>query len=149
MHSNHLAEWQYWIIQNIHILSKVYGRNGAILDAKNWQFILIPRFFLPRSWLQSHSRLIIVLPKGPQIFYAPPERFYLDRGLKTTSGEKPTHYFEGSGFNDMSSQNLARFSFHLQKGWNPKLPCTLGTTLIDVLDGLFLGLDAAAKEAMR
>lgn len=140
--------WQYWILQNLELLSKKYGKEGAVLNAQTWQSILIFYYSLPNTWRQKTSRLLIILPAQSKVFYTPPDRFYLDKGLKTNSGNKPTHYYESHGFNDMDNNGLARFSFHLKKGWEPKLPCEQGTTLLDVLEAFQLALNSAAKEAM-
>jgi len=147
--SNKFSDWQYWILQNLQLLSKKYGENRVLLDAKTWQCLLIANFGLPPTWRQTTSQLIIILPEKAQVFCASPDRFYLEKGLRTVTGEKPRHYFESAGFNDMSGSNLARFSFHLKKGWYPKMHCKNGTTLLDILEGLCLGLDSAAREAMK
>jgi hypothetical protein len=147
--NDNLTDWQYWILQNLHLLSKIYGKEGVVLNAKTWRSILIFFYQLPDSWEQKSSRLLIVLPSKAQIFYAHPDRFYLDMGLRTATGQKPHHYFENESFNDMAGQGLARFSFHLKKNWKPKVDCLQGTTLVDVIEAFYKGLDLAARETMR
>lgn len=143
------SEWQYWMLQNVQLLSSRYGTDGVVLDGQTWHAILIFYYGLPRSWKQRTTRLLIVMPAGSQIFHTPPNRFYIDRGLRTVTGQKPSHYFEDHHFNDMANQDVARFSFHLIEGWNPKVQCNQGTTLLDVIDALYLAMDMAAKEVMR
>ena len=142
-------DWQYWLLQNLQLLAKVYGQKGVMLDSGNWQSILISKYWLPSTWRQASSRLLIILPQKSQIFYTPPDRFYLDLGLRALTGEKPAHYFERGSFNDMARRGMARFSFHLKKGWQPKINCQEGTNLLHVLEGLYKGMDSGAREAMR
>jgi hypothetical protein len=144
-----LYNWQYWILQNLQLLSEIYGKEGVVLNANTWGSILIFSYRLPDTWAQKSSRLLIVLPTKSQIFYSAPDRFYMDAGLRTVSGQKPAHYFESGGFNDMASQGMARFSFHLIKNWKPKINCLQGTTLVDVIEAFYMGLDIAAKETME
>jgi len=148
MASNY-TDWQYWILQNLALLSKRYGKNGVVLNGQTWQSILIFFYSLPPAWTSMTSRLLIVLPAKSKIFYTPPDRFYLDPGLRTVTGQRPAHYFEDQGFNDLARQGLARFSFHLKKGWKPKTECQQGTTLVDVIDAFYIALDMAAREAMK
>ena len=141
-------KYQTWILQNLQLLTKMYGKNNVVLNAKNWQSILIRQYPLPSSWRHKTSRLLIVLPSKSSIFLAAPDRFYLNTGLKTTSGVRPGHYFENAAFNDKQNQNWARFSFHLKQGWKPKMQCQNGSNLSHVIHGLYKGMDKAAREVM-
>jgi len=49
----------------------------------------------------------------------------------------------------MKKRNMARFSFHLKKGWNPKINCHQGTNLLHIIDGLYKGMDLGAREVMK
>ena len=142
------ANWQYWILQNVKLLGKAFGKNRVVLNGKNWQSILIFAYLLPDTWKQQKSHLLIVLPAKSKVLYTPPERFYMDWGLRLINGKKPPHYFEDSDFNDMRNQNMARFSFHLKEGWNPKIQCLEGTNLLHVVQGFYKGLISAAKEGL-
>ena len=104
---NNYTDWQYWILQNVQLLSRIYGRDGVVLDAKTWRSILIFYYSLPPNWGETSSRLLIVLPEKSKVFYTPPDRFYMDSGLRTVTGQVPAHYYEGRGFNDMAKQGMA------------------------------------------
>jgi len=147
--SQSLYDWQYWILLNLQALGKRFGRSNVALNGKTWGSIAIYRFPLPSNWYQSYSRLLLVLPKGPQIFYRAPDKFYLDMGLRARNGKVPGHYFEHAGFNDMQKYNIARFSFHVNKGWNPSRGFKKGTNVLHVIDGLQIGLRKAADEVLR
>ena len=147
--TRNFTEWQNWILQNLQLLSKRYGKNNVILNAKDWQSIYILNFVLPKNWQKTTTPLLMILPEKSKIFYTPPDRFYFSKGLKTINGKRPKHYFEDDFFNDMSERNLARFSFHLKKGWNPRANCLKGTNLLQVIDGLYKGMEFGAQEAMK
>ena len=144
--ASNMSDWQQWILENLADLSKRYGKDGVVLNGKTWRSILIFYYALPPGWNRKTSRLLIVLPKQSDIFYAPPDRFYLDKGLRAIDGKTPPHYFEDVGFNDLAKQGLARFSFHLNKGWHPSRQCSSGTTLIDAITALYHGLESAIRE---
>lgn len=139
-------DWQIWLLDNMILLGKIYGKDNVFLNNKDWQSILIRSYSLPNNWQPFSSRLLIVLPKGSQIFYKPPDRFYLNKGLRTITGKVPGHYFELNGFNDLSRKKFARFSFHLRSGWKPAMKCKDGTNLTHVLHGLQKGMKKAAME---
>lgn len=142
-----LSDAQKWLLENANLLSQRFGGDRVVIDGTHWQFILIHNYPLPANWKQSRSRLLIRFPKISRIFTIPPDHFYLDTGLRTVRGTKPAHYFESEEFNDLSKYGLARFSFHIKKGWNPAIPCTMGTNLLHVLDMLNEGMYEAAEEA--
>lgn len=140
-----IKDFQHWILQNLYLFCKAFGKSNVVLNTKTWRSILINRFALPYNWRPSYSRLLIILPKGSRIFYNPPDRFYLDKGLRAINGKTPGHYFENAGFNDMAQYNIARFSFHVKQGWNPKIDAENGTNLLHVIKGLKIGLNDAAQ----
>ena len=123
-------------------------RNNVILNIQTWQSLVIKKFPLPENWKQYNSTLMIILPERSQLFYSPPDRFYLDWGLKAINGLTPEHYFENHSFNDFSKHRIARFSFHVQSGWVPAMNCTKGSNLLHVLDGLYKGMYTGAKEVL-
>ena len=144
------ADWQYWVLQNVKLLSQAFGQNRIVLNGRNWQSILIFGYLLPDTWKQQKSRLLIVLPPKSQIFYKPPERFYMDWGLRLINGKRPPHYFENDSFNDKKNQKMARFSFHVKENnWNPRINCLDGTNLHQVIQGFYKGLISAAKEGLK
>ncbi len=147
--SQKLHNWQYWVIQNVFLLTKRFGKQNVIFNQNNWQSIFIRRFELPVSWSQKYTSLLILLPKSAQILYSPPDRFYIEKKLTAKNGKFPTHYFQEKGFNDLSKHNLARFSFHVNNGWNPNINSIKGTNLLHVLDGLHKGMHRAAQEVLK
>jgi hypothetical protein len=142
-----LSDAQKWLLDNGNLLSQKFAGDRVIIDGTNWQFILIHGYPLPVNWKQSRSRLLIRFLNISRIFSMPPNNFYLDAGLRTVRGTVPTHYFEVGDYNDLTGYGLARFSFHIEKGWKPAIPCTMGTNLLDVIEMLDKGMYEAAEEA--
>lgn len=138
---------QRWLIDNAYLLADRFGDNQVVVDSDSWTQILIKNFYLPSGWSPGVSRLLIYLPEIGNLFTVAPDHFYLDKGLRTYDGDKLPHYYEGSGYNDLSKEGFARFSFHIEKGWKPRLPVENGTTLVDVLNWLDCGLADAVEEA--
>ncbi len=144
----YLQKHEHWILQNSRLLSRRFGKYNVAINKKSLQSIKIMSFRLPSNWKQIYTELLIVLPKGSQIFYSPPERFYLNWGLRAINGRVPGHYFENHSFNDLAEKYLARFSFHINEGWNPNMKCEKGVNLLHVLDGLYKGMEAGANEVL-
>lgn len=141
-----LTKSQQWLLENADLLSQIFGSDRIVIDGSSWQYLLIYDYPLPSNWQQQNSRLLICFPDISKIFNFPPDHFYLDLGLRIVIGKTPKHYFEKGGFNDLRKQGFARFSFHIEKGWRPTLPCRQGTTLVDVLDMLHKAMYQAAEE---
>lgn len=134
-----------WLVDNAHWLSNKYGGANVAVDDINGRFVLIRNFLLPCNWLQSESQLLIVFPDIAKIFATEPNHFYLEKGLRNIRGEVPTHYFEDHGYNDLWAQGWARYSFHVIKGWHPRIPCIDGTNLTDVLRAMEQGMYQAGE----
>jgi hypothetical protein len=141
-----LKDYQKWLLWNLLELAKRYGKDGVALDARTWQTLIVRNFALPSTWSRRFTKLIVVLPPKAEIFFTAPERFYIEKGLRSQTGKDLAHYFEHSGFNDRADAGFARFSFHLTSGWCPELQAGRGSTLKDLLDGLLIGMTVAEKE---
>ena len=98
-----------------------------------WLRVLLP---LPeRKWNRDASELLILIPSHyPEI---PPERFYLDSGLRDIRGKRPGHYFQA---NEYSSKGWAWFCLHLEKGWSPRERIEAGDNLVTVIERIQVGL---------
>jgi hypothetical protein len=141
-----LSAFQTWLVLNAALLSKVFGTNNVLIDDNKWRCLQIMNFTLPINWNRCISKLLIEFPSRNNSIL-PPDRFYIERGLKTTNGHVPEHYFENDYFNDKASEGWARFSFHIEGNWQPSLDMRHGTTMIKVLDSLYNGMYKAAQEA--
>jgi hypothetical protein len=142
-----LSNAQKWLVENAYLLADRFGDSQIIVDSDDWQYLLIKTFYLPVGWYPDRSRLLLCFPSINNILTIPPEHFYLDPGLRTYAGAKPPHYYEGNGFNDLADEGFARFSFHIEQGWQPRFPAQYGTTLVDLLSWLDQGLTTAIQEA--
>lgn len=135
---------QLWILENCKLLGKVFGERYIYLN-DDFEYLKIYYFHLPDSWTPNRSTLLIKLPKGENIFSVPPDRFYLQQGLRVHS-RFPKHYFECDAYNDKYIEGWARYSFHITKGWKPNVICEHGMNLIGILDALYSRMEEAAKE---
>jgi hypothetical protein len=78
-----------------------------------WCFI--PNFSLPAGWSQSSSNLLIMVPAGyPMV---PPDKFFIERGLRDARGRSVGHYFEEQGgYNPYAGRGWAWFCYHIRSG---------------------------------
>lgn len=145
-----MTSFQYWLMSQLAELSAVFGPDYVLFNENYWGQIQILFYPLPANWWPQFSQLMIVFPAETQAWITPPDRFYLQKGLRTTSGRTPTHYYEDGGpasFNDLSDFNWARYSFHVKGSWSPRLNDDSGSNLVELLDSLDDALYAAAQEA--
>lgn len=133
-----------WLMWNRAMLARLFGESNVTLDLPSGRYMHIQQYPLPANWRQLHTPLLIVFDNPASIFVKPPDRFYISRGLKNIGGKTPTHYFEGPGFNDMSKQNWARYSFHVKRNWRPSRIATNGSNLVLLLDALHKSMIQAA-----
>ncbi|MCH9031989.1 MAG: hypothetical protein IIB00_06995 [candidate division Zixibacteria bacterium] len=132
-----------WLAYNANLLSQIFGKSNIQMDITNVAYIRIRDYPLPSNWKQTNTPLLIVFDNPANIFVTAPDRFYINKGLKSICGAKPTHYYENKGFNDLSHLRWARYSFHIGSNWKPSRRLIKGTTLIDVLDALHLSMTQA------
>ena len=105
-------EWYAW---NLTLLTKFYWDKKVDYDTQCFTWLRINRWGLPPNWQPGHSTLLIRLSTEIEL---PPTDFYLEMGLTTTEGYRPGHYFDSSGYNDLSHLNYARYCLHI-KEWQP------------------------------
>ncbi len=146
---SNISDTQQWLVDNAYLLADQFGDDQVVVDNESWQYILIRSIYLPSGWYPSRSKLLIYLPNPANILTTAPNNFYLDPGLRTYAGNIPPHYFEGDGYNDLAGQGFARFSFHIEEGWQPCIPAQCGTTLVEALTWLDQGLADAIREASK
>ena len=130
---------QNWYKMNMVGLAGYYDPHTISLYTGEVIALMIEGFKLPRNFRQPTTNLMIIFPPGESIFYRKPDRFYLNQKLRLKDGRIPGHYFEGSGFNDLSDKGWARYSFHLTM-WKPTRDVISGTSIYDILEGIYKGL---------
>ena len=117
-------------------------RVGMDRDAgTGWCFI--PAFDLPKGWNKRTSNLLIIVPAGyPHI---PPDSFFLEQGLRDTSGRPVKSYFEEQvGPNPYHDRGWAWFCYHIQRdSWHPAFHPLEGDTLLTYADLVYQVLAAA------
>lgn len=134
-----------WLDQCIQMIQQEFGYERVSYDQSSFKWLMIKGFPLPKWWRQLSTNLLIILPNTGNIHTYPPDKFYLNKGLRTVNGLVPKHYYEGGGYNDMSSKGWARYSFELDS-WKPSSDVVSGNTLIDLLAAIYVSLDLLARE---
>ncbi len=115
------------------------GGEGILLDEREHNWLIIPKYPMPERWRQRWTRLMILFPSAyPDV---PPTGFYLTIRARLKSGEKDNHLFNGGGYYaeapDLSEQGWFWYCVHAQVqgagGWkpssDPKSPDNLFTFL--------------------
>lgn len=128
-----------WYKLNMAGLTGYFDPNQISLYTGPVTAIIVEGFELPQNFQQTHTNLMLMLPDGDSIFWVTPDRFYLNQGLRLIDGSIPEHYFEDGGFNDLSDEGWARYSFHLHE-WRPNQDVVSGTTIYDILEAIYTGL---------
>lgn len=132
-----------WLVYNANLLSQIFGKSNIQMDFTDVAYMRIRDYPLPSNWTQTNTPLLIIFDNPVNLFVTAPDRFYINKGLKSICGKKPTHYYESGGFNDLGHLDWARYSFHIGANWKPSRSLIEGTTLIDVLDALHLSMTQA------
>ena len=128
--------YQARLIAEFQLLGDHFG--DGEFDEQDFQGVLIYAFDLPVGYNQTHSQLLILL--GGLYPEAPPDAFYLNRGLRRY-GRVPGHYFEESiGDQKFLGQGLAYYCLHLTT-WRPNgSSIILGDNLLTAVNAVYKSL---------
>lgn len=92
------------VTEQVYDLARHFATSGVDFDERNANWLVLPRFFMPRAWGTSTAPLMIVFPTDyPAI---PPIGFYLPDSLRSPHG----HFFN-QAYHDAASAPIHR-------GWN-------------------------------
>lgn len=137
----------WWIDRCVMMIAQRFGNNRVTYDRSSYEWFMVYGFPLSRWWLQRSTSLFVVLPPVGNIATYPPDRFYVNQGLRTVSGLLVEHYYEeGAGFNDRARDGWARLSLHIES-WYPSADVVSGHNLLHLLDIVYCKLDKLAQEA--
>jgi len=105
------------VYQEADLLARQYG--VADYDDEDGRWVHVLYFPLPAGWDRRTTGLLLELPDGYP--HVPPEGFYIDRFLRTRSGQQVDHYFEERGhYNPYADKGWGWFCIHLERGaWRP------------------------------
>jgi len=116
------------------------GGQGILLDEKEYNWLIIPKYPMPERWRQRWTQLMILFPAAyPDV---PPTGFYLTIRAKLKSGAKDAHLFKGGGFYaeapDLSKDGWHWYCVHAQVrgagGWQPSADPTAPDNLYTFLN---------------
>ncbi len=117
-------------------------RFGEIDFEDDW--ILINRFDMPPGFNRDTSRMLIDLPLNfPEV---PPNRFYIDQGVRLTDGSKPRHYFEKDYVSkELRGMGFAWYCVHIKK-WKPNFnDMFAGSTLLKAIDACYQAIASEVR----
>jgi hypothetical protein len=101
-------------------------------------WVCIYDFDLPRGCNKAQSCLLIELDSSYP--FTPPKNCYIDRNIRSSSGEPIDHYFPGSRENKFFAKGWAWLSLHLD-GWKPTANIVQGDNLLKFCDLVYLALE--------
>lgn len=104
------------------LLSQKYGEmeHGQGLD-----WAIFKAFQLPTGWARTHTGLLVLIPPGYPM--TAPDNFYVEPGLKLTSGAPPQNYSEPVNH---QGRSWGQFSLHLERGWGASADIFSGHNLL-------------------
>jgi hypothetical protein len=119
-------------VQRVHQEALLLARQFGVVDYddEDGRWVHIPRFPLPTGWDRPTTDLLLVLPSGYP--HVPPDGFYIDRFIRTSSGQRVDHYFEERGtYNPYAEKGWGWFCIHLEQGsWCPTGDVLRGDNLL-------------------
>ena len=122
-----MSRRQNRILAEIVLLATVY--HNVNYDDLGFDWVHIPRFPLPRIWLNESTELLIKLPTTYPL--TPPDGFYMDKYLRTRHGHSIGHYFQDQGsLNPYANKGWAWFCMHIGGGWNSTSSLKHGDNLL-------------------
>ncbi len=133
-----------WYETNIHLICSEYSHSLIEYDSEDCTWIRIRDFPLPPSFVQSYTRLLLLLPGINQAISVPPKGFYINQGLRTTEGP-PGHVFDHTSYHGAENLTKQGYAYHcvLLRRWWPTADVLSGDNLITVLNTIHLRLATA------
>ncbi len=116
------------VYQEALLLAQQFGVVDYDDEDGRWVYIL--HFPLPAGWDRQTTGLLLVLPGDYP--HVPPDGFYIDRFLRTRSGQRVDHYFEErERYNPYADKGWGWFCIHLHRGaWRPTSDVLHGDNLL-------------------
>jgi hypothetical protein len=99
------------IIKEIELL---HAKFTNLQHGQDHDWVMIPDFPLPVGWNRQQTKLLFLIP--PTYPHTPPDNFYVENGLKLSSGNPILNYTEGAGVPIGGAWGC--FSWHAEK-WHP------------------------------
>lgn len=107
-------------------------RYGELDHGPNVEWIIFKQFRLPSGWNLANVRLLILIPPGYPM--TPPDNFYVELGLKLSSGAAIANYTEPVS---QLGQTWGQFSYHVEAGgWKTSTEILDGHNLLTFMIGV-------------
>lgn len=128
-----------WLSGNLQLIAKQMSYATIEYDSDNYEWISINPFPLPAKVKQNFSRLLITLPGLQTPITEKPIAFYLNTGLKHSSGRSLEHVFNKRTYHEcenLSHLGYAWFCLILNR-WKPSTDVVSGDNLLTVINTIF------------
>lgn len=107
-------------------------RYGDLEHGPNLEWIVFKAFNLPPGWNRARIRLLLILPPGYPM--TPPDNFYVELGLRLSSGVGTANYSEPVS---QLGQDWGQFSYHVDVGdWKASADILAGHNLLTFTIGV-------------
>lgn len=125
-----------WYHDNIELIRAIFPDKFIKYDKGSYTWLYIEDFDLPSGWVPPYSNFLMRMAGLDGGIETAPYGFYVDKGLRTVSGRKPEHYFEGTTVNDLAELNYSYLSIHIRT-WKPSLDVISGHNLATAIDLIY------------
>lgn len=116
-------------LKEVELLRQHYGE---LEHGPNVEWIIFKDFRLPSGWNRTGTRLLVIVPPGYPM--TPPDNFYVEPGLKLSSGAGTANYSETVS---QLGQNWGQFSYHVEAGdWKASADILCGHNLLTFMIGV-------------
>lgn len=133
--------------ENIRLQTEVHALRIAYpnvtYDQDNLLWVCVNGFDLPSGLNKRTSDLLIEVP--PNYPFGPPQNFFLDRTVKTLSGNSLGHYYPDRANNKYYDKGWAWFCVHI-KSWKVKADIAASDSLLTAVDLAYLTLQQMASQ---
>ncbi|MEI9475060.1 MAG: E2/UBC family protein [Deltaproteobacteria bacterium] len=130
-----------WIRAEAYLLTRRFRQ--VEFDPDDYLWVHIRDFDLPPGFNKRQSGLLIELDATYP--FTAPKNCFIDRDIRTSSGESIDHYFPESSQNKFFSKGWAWLSLHIDN-WKPNANIIGGDNLLRFCDILYLTLEGLTKQ---
>jgi len=130
-----------WMRAEAYLLMKRFGR--VEFDVEHFWWFWVHRFPLPPGFNKEESGLLVELDVTYP--FTAPKNCYLNRNIRSSTGDPIDHYFSGSYHNKFFSKGWAWLSLHID-GWKPDANIVRGDNLLRYCDLVYLTLEGLARQ---
>lgn len=130
------------VFAEVYLLRKIYKE--VDYDGEDFSWVYIPEFELPKGFNEQVGELLIEIPLNYP--FAPPENFFLHKGIKTFEGYSIDHYYPRKSMSKYYEKGWAWFCIHIDK-WKAVDDIMRSDNLITCFHLVYITLSELLEEA--